>query len=594
MSIASIASSLNPSLAWSAGHGGKGRLRIKLPLDTRWYTEQPCTKFRSLEHRKEPRGFQHEFIILRLNDGSLCRIERMGDPDALADTISDQGSAAHDLIQCYRPDHDADGHLDTSELVTEVYFPEELDLMDVLLICRAIHEDEETQNYTLQTFNCYFFSLTIQCCLARLAAGWEAEFRCNTWLLLVREAIGSTNNTSPPRFIFQDQLPLVFRAYRILYPTDNWTPEELLHEVLRRFHFSLSHSPKVFLEELECVLNNELWYSNLDVAATELTKEKVIQAMSSVMEERLTSVVNADPKSLEYQCLVELIQLMSAAIIDDMHTECHLTRSRYRSLGKYTRNSESYKLKFDLQTPPSNSGTHPTRSSTKGRKIIQRSTMKDWLLVCWILARFLVQWVLCTVLDLWGIIIFSSSEVPCQSLVIEDRLEYSVAKLEQSGPFSTSDLEAFLQEIRCLQRNNDAVWRKHPCTFIYEAIKKRLPAFSAPHQEGGILQVKTKDQEGPGAVLVSDFQQHIQTRIETYARQIEQMRLASSAKKQTELLIKMSEVWTQIRSASGNCRVGGHFCSHPDRYHIPQPCQCMRGLNIACCRCWMLCYAHCS
>ncbi|KAG8686324.1 hypothetical protein FRC08_012566, partial [Ceratobasidium sp. 394] len=127
-SFLSFGSSINPSIAWARGKRGEGRFRITLPLDPTWYNEQACTWFRSLEHRKERNGFRHEFIVLKLEDNSICRIERMGDPDASFDAIGNQGIAAHDIAQSFLPDKLSDAHLDTSDVVAEITFPYSLNL----------------------------------------------------------------------------------------------------------------------------------------------------------------------------------------------------------------------------------------------------------------------------------------------------------------------------------------------------------------------------------------------------------------------------------------------------------------------------------
>ncbi|KAG8732805.1 hypothetical protein FRC11_010877, partial [Ceratobasidium sp. 423] len=155
---------LQSSSAWIMGNGGKGCLFIEFPfaLDTAWYKEQPCTEFRTLEHRKERTGFKHESIILRLFDGSVCRIERTGDPNTRFDALSRQGSVAYDIAQRFRLEEVGQACLWTSDVVAEVTLPCIFDLMDVLKICRAIHEGAKTRNYTLQVLNCCFFSLAIQ------------------------------------------------------------------------------------------------------------------------------------------------------------------------------------------------------------------------------------------------------------------------------------------------------------------------------------------------------------------------------------------------------------------------------------------------
>ncbi|KAL5631905.1 hypothetical protein ACGC1H_000064 [Rhizoctonia solani] len=148
MSFLSSGSSCNSSLAWSMGNGGKGRMVIKFPfaLEAGWYKEQSCTTFRTFQHRKERSGFRHEFIVIQLSDGSVCRIKRMRDPDARFDALSLRGSVAHDMAQCFGSNGIQEACLESSDTVAEVTLPCDFDIMDVLKICRAIHEGEKIRN----------------------------------------------------------------------------------------------------------------------------------------------------------------------------------------------------------------------------------------------------------------------------------------------------------------------------------------------------------------------------------------------------------------------------------------------------------------
>ncbi|KAF8328624.1 hypothetical protein F5887DRAFT_844623, partial [Amanita rubescens] len=132
-----------------------------------WYRMQPTTRFRALQYRKErQKPFCHEFIIVKLVDGPICRFERMGDPNDPAKAVTRTGSAAYDMAQYFRePKWD---ELDEkSDVVAEIEFSRGFDLLDVLSICYAIHEHHEAKHYTLQRYNCYFLSWTIMSCLAR-------------------------------------------------------------------------------------------------------------------------------------------------------------------------------------------------------------------------------------------------------------------------------------------------------------------------------------------------------------------------------------------------------------------------------------------
>ncbi|KDN33663.1 hypothetical protein RSAG8_13247, partial [Rhizoctonia solani AG-8 WAC10335] len=196
-SFASTASSGNSSLTWSMGNGGKGRLLIQFlfALDVGWYAEQPCAKFQTFEHQKERSGFRHEFIILRLLDGSICHVEHMGDPNARFDALSHEGSIAYDMAQCFRLDEIDKACLLTSDVIAEVTLPCTFDIMDMLKICQAIHEGTKTRNYTLQVLNCYFFSISIQACLTRLVVHWEDKDLVTTWLSQVKEGVEALTDT---------------------------------------------------------------------------------------------------------------------------------------------------------------------------------------------------------------------------------------------------------------------------------------------------------------------------------------------------------------------------------------------------------------
>ncbi|KAF8606240.1 hypothetical protein BDV93DRAFT_604742 [Ceratobasidium sp. AG-I] len=138
-----------------------------------WYEWQSCTKFISIQHRKEREfPFYHEFLCVMLTDGKCCRFERFGDPDARADAITKGGSMAYDTAEILPSDHLALLNK-TSDVLEQVTFPCELDLLDVLEICYNLQRDERTRAYTLQRYNCYFFCWCILLILTRKVALWE-------------------------------------------------------------------------------------------------------------------------------------------------------------------------------------------------------------------------------------------------------------------------------------------------------------------------------------------------------------------------------------------------------------------------------------
>ncbi|KAG9097558.1 hypothetical protein FS749_006007 [Ceratobasidium sp. UAMH 11750] len=236
-SFLSSGSSINPSIAWARGSRGEGRFRIKFPLESTWYQEQACTHFQSLQHRKERSGhFQHEFIVLKLENNSICRIERMGDPDASFNAIGAQGIAAHDVIQSFPSNKLSEACLETSDVVAEIQFPCYFDLKIVLLICRAIQEGEQTCNYTLQVFNCYFFALTIQAVLTRLVTDWGHSFRDEIWHLTLGRGLSVLSDFYKAVASDRDQQPFMLQPHSVLQPDTRWPSEDLICNLKRELH----------------------------------------------------------------------------------------------------------------------------------------------------------------------------------------------------------------------------------------------------------------------------------------------------------------------------------------------------------------------
>ncbi|KAG9079766.1 hypothetical protein FRC06_007489, partial [Ceratobasidium sp. 370] len=284
-SFLSFGSSINPSIAWSRGKQGEGRFRITFPLDSTWYNEQKHTHFRSLEHRKERYGrFRHEFIVLTLEDDSppnkhdesqaqasypLCRVERLGDPNASFNAISPQGIVAHDVIQSFPRDKISDACLESSDVVAKITFPRHFDLKIVLLICRAMQEGEKTCNYTLQVFNCYFFALAIQAALTRLVADWRDPFMDKTWHLGLERGLSDLSGlykTAVPG----NQQPFMLRAHSALRPGAQWPAEDLVCNLKRELRQ---------LTDVSQLCNAILWYEDTNLVIDHVLGGRVRDAV---------------------------------------------------------------------------------------------------------------------------------------------------------------------------------------------------------------------------------------------------------------------------------------------------------------------------
>ncbi|KAG9081923.1 hypothetical protein FS749_007285 [Ceratobasidium sp. UAMH 11750] len=125
--------------------------------------------------------FYHEFLLLKLTDGAVCRIERTGD-GSRADAIRYSGCTANDLIQWFSAeDYTRFSATTPSELVAEIEFGRHFDIMDVLAVCYSIQKVKASRVYTLQRYNCYFFCWIILAVLTRRITSWETIIRSRAW-----------------------------------------------------------------------------------------------------------------------------------------------------------------------------------------------------------------------------------------------------------------------------------------------------------------------------------------------------------------------------------------------------------------------------
>ncbi|KAG8718797.1 hypothetical protein FRC09_012082 [Ceratobasidium sp. 395] len=176
-----------------SGSGDRGRLFV-MRFDSewqqpgcsvmKWYNQQckSSTKFRSIEHRRDAEGpFFHEFLLLKLTDGAICRVERTGE-GSRADAIRYIGCMANDLVQWFSgPDYAAFSVKRPSERIAEVDLYQEFDILDVIAVCYSIQKITRCRAYTLQRYNCYFLCLTVLAVLTRRVAGWETKIKADEW-----------------------------------------------------------------------------------------------------------------------------------------------------------------------------------------------------------------------------------------------------------------------------------------------------------------------------------------------------------------------------------------------------------------------------
>ncbi|CAE7158813.1 unnamed protein product [Rhizoctonia solani] len=167
----------NSAIQWSRGERPGGPVLLDFSsgwgkgLVFEWCKRMRSTSVAKIQLRKEfEEPFRHEFILIYLQRGEFCRLDRRGDPNVPTQTLRSEGSEAYDTIHEVT---NLDEINSTSECLVELRSNGTIDLSFILSICFSIRSDPKTQRYTLQRFNCYFFSWTITSIVARHSVTWD-------------------------------------------------------------------------------------------------------------------------------------------------------------------------------------------------------------------------------------------------------------------------------------------------------------------------------------------------------------------------------------------------------------------------------------
>ncbi|KAG8794044.1 hypothetical protein FRC12_000756 [Ceratobasidium sp. 428] len=167
-----------------------------------WYKQQcsTSTTFRSVEHRRNADGpFYHEFLLFKLIDGAICRVERTGE-GSRADAVRHVGCTAHDYIQWFSSLTDYDevsARFPATVLIATIDLSMEFDILDVLAVCYSIRTTKACRVYTLQRYNCYFLCLTVLATLTRRVASWETSITRDRWDHCLASLLDGLGNMTP-------------------------------------------------------------------------------------------------------------------------------------------------------------------------------------------------------------------------------------------------------------------------------------------------------------------------------------------------------------------------------------------------------------
>ncbi|CUA75652.1 Myoferlin [Rhizoctonia solani] len=462
----------------------------------------------------------------------------MGDPNARLNALATQGSMAQDLAQCFASGSEA--HLESSEVISEVTLPCEFDIQDVLKICRAIKEGEKTRNYTLQVYNCYFFSLAIQACLTRFIAYWEDSEHFAKWHLRANEAVEELNNTdwalsasgSSPYY------HVLFKILSILSSRNN-QESSLMTDIKSKLQQLMACSSTV-QRDIKYRVNNLLWYSAISSSLDKFVEENVIEAVLDTLQERLSEVLTSGSFETLEETDSQLPSILTRLIARAGGTEW--PKSHAFTLNKLKQKKIS-QLRAGLQTLKQDTHleSHIPMDPAAGTSIC-------WPWVQYLVAYFL--WALHIVLlSVSGITLLEVSGAP--TIAIEKWLDDIVAKLEYSGTIKCPGPEWVIQDMHVLLKDQRAIWNKSPWNSIYVSIKYHMHAsaniFEYLEESKPTIGVRFGDAETELNIRVSNFQEHIVERIKMQAKEVESFWLGSSAKIQVELKETLSQVWRMIR-----------------------------------------------
>jgi hypothetical protein len=193
MSSAATTSFSNAIITTSRAHRSTGPFRIQFGSDWRdngiidWYRSlgPRHTKINTFQLRREKlNALKHQYVVLILSGDSgdsILRLDRgvaETNPNPM-DAVKSHGTEPIDTIE----DVDSLSNLDKSSYcLAELHCQEnDVDLSDIIKICFGIHRDDKAGRYTLQRFNCYFFSWTMLVVIARHAKPWDMDPFHSAW-----------------------------------------------------------------------------------------------------------------------------------------------------------------------------------------------------------------------------------------------------------------------------------------------------------------------------------------------------------------------------------------------------------------------------
>ncbi|KAF8603462.1 hypothetical protein BDV93DRAFT_556485 [Ceratobasidium sp. AG-I] len=524
------ASTSNTSLAWSLGNGGKGRFVVKFPSDLGWYRELACTRFQSLHHHKERSGLRHEFIVLQLQDGSICRLERMGDPYYRAEAISANGTTAHDIAQCFRQDQMDEARLGSSDILVNLTLPESLDLLDVLRICRAIQEGDKTCRYTLLGSNCYFFCLAIQACLTRLVANFEIRYPSNEWISVLNSSLDELVSTMSSA----DHPNALLLRLDSMFPGSASLVDRLVGEIKAKIVASLLQT------RINQELKIELWHSNLG--------SRVSLAIEKLVQEAIVNVLEQD--TCMHTTCPDFTPSKPSAISDASTTRAYrkaLSRLAFLAVSRRERQMGK-KIKDFRRNPVSDPQVkvldfHPP--STASKLSVDSLSRVDQLFLLIHDVFMIIMWLLSIALGFFLTKTPNTEHTHC--VFVDDNICFELDK-GPSPPDVKHVTEILHKAYSAYEEDEEAEWRELPWAFAHNLIHQGSSEYVHMSDSKSMLVVASSKVDGAQSMPISAFQQHLLERIHSHVQSIRWYSHRSQFKLHRELQEKLSQVWLLMRN----------------------------------------------
>jgi hypothetical protein len=261
---------------------GQQRLSRDQGLSMRFTTIRHC---QTLDY-----PFFHEFLLIPLSDGSAYRVERTG-VGSNADAISRSGCTAMDMVQWLPKDkYRAFMVNGTWKLVSEIDFPREFGVRDVLAICYSIQTHETARRYSLQRYNCYFFCCTIISILARRCVRWESMFTEDLWESLLEGGLDQLSADSAAFLTDKTDQPVLFQLCTCLYPENPHAVRSLLNKIKN----GMIDSSNGWLD-FKAALTGMMWWSDWFSLVEDLLCTRIKAAVAKMKDSSLLAVITRHP-----------------------------------------------------------------------------------------------------------------------------------------------------------------------------------------------------------------------------------------------------------------------------------------------------------